>query len=185
MKTLAKINFKFLIGSLVIFSFVTVWYSCSDEVLDQFLTFDYSDSTSFTAPIIKGQRDTTITFSTSAKEELEKNGTSMDLIKKATLKALSLTITAPSGKTFTFLDSISIFIDATTLSKNLLASKTLTSADKNSNILILDTKSSDFVPYIKQDSISMQYSLLINQTLGTIYTFGVSYTFSITADPLK
>ncbi|MBW8050285.1 MAG: hypothetical protein FVQ77_08095 [Cytophagales bacterium] len=189
MKTLRKIftslDIKYLMGSLVIFSFAMVWYSCNkDDLVDKFLTFDYSDSTSFTTPILEVKVDTIVTYPTKAKDEFGKNGADIKNIKKASLKALKLTITN-SGRTFAFLDSVKIYLADAVLGNILLAGKNVTPADTNSNVLTLDTKGGDFIPYVNKDTLIMNPQLFTNRFIFDTLTFNVNYTFSVTADPLK
>jgi len=189
MKTLRKIftslDIKYLMGALVIFFFAIVWYSCKKEdVVDQLLTFDISQSDTLKIPAIFGRIDTTINIPTNAKQKAQENGTNTDLIKKAILKELKMTIINPLTQTFNFLDSIKVFISAPSdTTKDLLASKTVIPQD--TSMLYLDTDGSDFAQYIKQDTFTLWTQIMTNDTILNQTDIIFDLTFSVTADPLK
>lgn len=175
-------------GSLVIFSFAMVWYSCNkDEIVDQLLTFDVSQSDTLKIPFIpKGSVDTTlfsIDIPTNAKQKAQENGTNTDLIKKAILKELKMTIINPPGQNFNFLDTINLYLSAPGLNEILLAGKTNIPAD--TNIVYLDTYGSDFVQYIKQDTFALSPQLVTKDSVLYQIDVLVDLIFSVTADPLK
>lgn len=101
------------IKNLILFLITLVLISSCKKGLTEFnLTYQTSftvpSSTGITLPISLPTPDVT----TNTSQEFKDQGTEAKLVKEVKLTSLKLTITSPSGKTFSFLNSIHIYISA-------------------------------------------------------------------------
>ena len=87
------------------------------DKVDDLLTFNVSDRTTITIENSVGVGlpldIPTPDVSSDSEQQYENNNTHADLVKDVKLQELKLTITEPSGKNFSFLKSIRIFISTT------------------------------------------------------------------------
>ena len=176
-----KINLPLIILLL------SISVSSCKKVKDSLLTFTILNASEFTIPS-SSALNLPLTFNspdvkTSSSETFSNSGTSADKVKDVKLQSLKLTITSPSGKTFSFLKSVKIYISGGSLPEKLLASKENITDDVGSE-LTLDTSSEKLDDYIKLSSYSLRYEIVTDQTLTQDVNIGAISTFKITADPL-
>ncbi|MCF6184842.1 MAG: hypothetical protein L3J56_09525, partial [Bacteroidales bacterium] len=136
---------KVILSLLLIATVLT--FSCK-----KLLTFDISDSTTTTvdANILPFQLPVEIPtpdITTNSENEFSQNNTNVDLVKEIILKKLSLTITSPSDKTFSFLKSIEIYISADGEDETKLAWND--NVDSNAKSIELETTKSALDKYVK------------------------------------
>jgi hypothetical protein len=135
------------------------------------LTFQVSDSSSFTVPgtpfvppgvslSIPG-----VSVPTSAQSTYKNNNTSADYVQDVTLDKLTLTVTNPSTQNFDFLKSISIYIatDAAGSNKILLAS--LPSVPTGQTSITLNPAGGKLDQYLKGSSYTLTTTAELAQTL--------------------
>jgi len=101
---------------------------------------------------------------TNAEEEFANNDTRKDLIESIKLKLLKLTITNPSGKTFSFLKDIRVYISAPGLPEVEVANK-LNIDDNVSSTLDLAVFDVELQEYIKADKFSLRTFSTTDQVL--------------------
>lgn len=164
---------------------LSIAFGCTKNSLDA--NFTVTDSENFTIPpnsILTLPPIITPPFSTSSWQgTYSNNNTDKNHIKSLKLKSLTLTITSPSGKTFGFLKSIDIYIQA----PNLADTKIATIDNIPSNIggtLNMNTIDVDLSPYAKSDNFTLQ----VNSTPQSTNTDNVNVrsdaVFNVTASVL-
>jgi len=145
--------------------------SISCKKLLNLLTFQVSDSSSFTIPgtpfvppgvslSIPG-----VSVPTTAQSTYKNNNTSADYVQDVTLDKLTLTVTNPSTQNFDFLKSISIYIatDAAGSNKILLAS--LPSVPTGQTSINLNPTGAKLDMYLKNSSYTLTTTAELAQTL--------------------
>jgi len=171
---------KVILSVLLIGTVLT--FSCK-----KLLTFDISDSTTTTvdANILPFQLPVEIPtpdITTNSESEFAQNNTNVDLVKEIILKKLQLTITSPSGKTFSFLKSIEIYISADGESETKLAWND--NVDSNANSIELETTKEALDKYVKKDKYKLRTKVVTKETLTQSVDIKIDFTFQVTADPL-
>ena len=122
-------------------------------------------------------------ISTNSEDTFDNNNTSKDLIEKAILKKMKLTITNPSRGNFDFIKNIEIYISADNLPEVKMAWK-LNHTNDGKNTLNLDTSSDDLQEYIKKNQINIRVRTTTDEILTQDYDVKIEYTFSIDAEIL-
>lgn len=157
--------------------------SCS--VVDQLLTFTISDQTTITIetgfPIGTAISIITPEVTTNSSAEFENNNTKANLVKDVKLKELTLTLTDPANKTFSFLKSIHIYISTDANDEIELAYKE--DINSTSNTLTLTTTTEKLDKYIKASSYKLRTKAVTKETIAQDITLKADMKFRVTADP--
>ena len=173
---------KLIALSLIISALI---YSSCDKV-DDILTFDVTDQSSFTIEAATGINlpfyVPTPDISTSSETEFANNDTKADLVKEILLKELRLSITSPAGEDFSFLNDIEVYISADGVNEILLASKK--DIDENSSVIVLTTTTSKLDDYVKKDKYTLRTDVTTDEYLMHDIDVQVDMTYQVTADPL-
>jgi len=164
---------------------VLISEGCKKNPLD--VNFTVTDSEQFTIPPNSSLGLLSIitpAFSTNSwSGTYSTNNTDKNHLKSLKLKSLTLTITAPSGKTFGFLKSIDIYIQGANQPDTKIASIDNIPANAGST-LTLNTEDVDLSPYAKGDS----FTLKVDSTPQSSNTDNVDVTsnevFDVTASVL-
>lgn len=171
-------------AAILLAAMMLVAVSCDN--LNDLLTFSIRSSTSFTipssSPLPLPFEFMTPEIQTGSSQDFEKNNTRADLVKDIKLEELKLTITAPEGKTFSFLKSIHIYISADNIDEILLASAENISS--TSNTISLTTSQEKLDEYIKADGYRLRTSTVIRETLTQNVTIKIDMKYKVTADVL-
>jgi hypothetical protein len=104
-------------------------------------------------------------------------------VKDVKLKNMKMTITAPEGKKFSFLDEIHIFISTNSDDKIELAWKDNISSDASEIELNVTDKNLD--TYIKGEKYNLDIQATISEVLLHDVDMDIDMTFQVTANPLK
>jgi hypothetical protein len=169
----------FLLAPLVLFLAIT---GC--KKIDQLLTFDVDVTQSVTiAGYFVGAQLPPVKVITKSEESFRNNKTTRDNVKNVRLDRLVLTVTAPAGSTFDFLEKIDIYINTpNTNNKILLANLSVIPRGANTITLVPTTAKLD--EYLKSDS----YELTVDAKLAGFnpndFTVRSDARFKVTADPL-
>lgn len=172
--------------------FFNIWvvfllFATGCDKIDDLLTFNFKDSTTFTIPSVTGI-DSPVNIpvppiKSSSSEEFENNNTKASLVKDVILKELTLEIEDPQGKGFGFLKSIEIFISTEETAEVMLASK-YNIPDDQGDILVLDPSGAKLDEYIKSDFYNLRTEVKVKEIPGQEVTVKADMTFRVTADPL-
>lgn len=156
-------------------------FSC--EEVDDLLTFHMSDRTSITiesAGIGLPLDVITPDVTSNSQQEYENNNTHADLVKDVKLEQLKLTITDPSGKSFSFLKSIRIFIS--TSQENEIELASLTDITATTGIIELIPTQQKLDTYAQASSYTLRTEVTTDETLTETVTVQVDLRFRVTAD---
>jgi hypothetical protein len=101
-------------------------------------------------------------------------------VKDVRLKELTVTITDPANKTYSFLKSIHLYISTDANDEIELAYKD--DINSNSNTLTLTPTEEKLDKYIKASSFKLRTEAVIKETLNTDITVKADMKFRVTAD---
>lgn len=102
-------------------------------------------------------------ITTNSSQTFTNNNTSADMIESVKLEEMKLTITAPSGKSFSFLKDIQLYLSAPNLPEVLVAEKLNVSSTTGE--LLLDVKDVELKEYLKKDKLSLRSQVLTDEVL--------------------
>jgi hypothetical protein len=162
---------------------VFVMLSC--EEVDKMLTFRINDQTSIrleqnASPVSLPLEIPTPEVTSNSAQQYENNKTHASLVKDVKLEQLTLTITDPSAKTFSFLKTIRIFIASSETDEIQLAfAENITSG---SNTLALTTTKEKLDAYLKASSYNLRTEVTTDETLTEDIDIRVDLKFLVTAD---
>lgn len=108
------------------------------------------------------------------------NDTRKDLIEEIILKKLELTVKTPNGEDFSFLESISIYINAEDLPEIKIAWNDAV-ADAAGSQLALSTSTADLKEYIKKDDFSLRVNTVTDEVLTSDYHIKLYSQFFVDA----
>ncbi|MEA4936976.1 MAG: hypothetical protein VB102_10080 [Paludibacter sp.] len=171
-------------SSLLLICILITGFSC--EQINDLLTFNVKSSTSITipasSPLSLPFEMMTPEIQTGSSQDFENNNTRADLVKDVKLEELKMTITAPEGKTFSFLKSIQIYISAENKDEILLASaENISSA---TNTISLATTQEKLDEYIKANGYRLRTKTVTRETLTRDVTIKIDMKYKVTADVL-
>ena len=168
-------------------------YSCmcalllvSCKEVDDLLTFNISDRTTITIENSIGVGlpldIPTPDVSSDSQQQYENNNTHADLVKDVKLQELNLTITEPSGKNFSFLKSIRIFISTTQDNEIELAS--LDDISSSASVIALIPTQDKLDVYARASSYNLRTEVTTDETLTQSVDVQVDLKFRVTAETL-
>ena len=176
-------------GILLVFALLTIFLFSGCEKVQEKLEFEFEMgySTTITVPSSIGISIPlslpTPEMESRAEEKFESEGTESDLVKEIRLKSTSLRILSPAGKTFSFLNSVQIFLNADGLPEILLASKNNID-DSIGNQLLLDTSDDFLDAYVKSPMFSLRSEIVTDETLFQDVEIQIDVVFQVVADPI-
>lgn len=117
---------------------------------------------------------------TKAESEFAVNDTRKDLIEEIILTKLTLTITSPDGQRFSFLKSITVYIDADNLDEIEVAR--LDNIDNDiGRTISLDPTSQDLKEYIKKDKFSLRVETVTDELISKDVNIDIMSNFFVNA----
>lgn len=181
-KFFMKINFLILISAFLFFS------SCDiQESIDNITTFNINNSAEFTVPSSAGVNLPidlgTPDVSTSSQQSFENNNTRAALVENVNLSELTLTITSPNDRTFSFLKSLEIYISNDSEGSTLIAEIQDVPENVGSE-LELETTGANLDEYIKEDSYDLQYEVVTRETINSDTDIQSNMVFEVRAKVL-
>ena len=171
--------FKKLLFAVIVMSAVT---GCSE--VEDLLTFHFSDRTQIqiqsTSPLNLPVELATPTVTSSSQQQFQNNNTKAELVRDVKLEELKLTLVSPSGKTFSFLKTIRIYISSDEANEILLASLENISSSLTTLELIPTTEKLDV--YAKSSTYNLRTVVTTDETLTEDIDVQVDLKFRVTAD---
>ena len=154
--------------------------------VDDLLTFTISHETNFTiansAPLNLPVELQTPDVTTNSSQEFGNHDTKAELVKDVKLEQVKLTITDPTGKTFSFLKSIHVYIS--TNSSNEIELAYLDDIASTASTLDLTTTDKKLDEYVKASSYKIRTKIVTKETLTQDVDIKMNLKFKVTADPL-
>ena len=149
----------------VVFAILFSGISC--KKIDDLLTFTINVENNFTigasSPINLPIDILTPQVATNSTQQFQNNNSDVNRVKDIKLKTVDLQITNPPGKTFSFLESVHIYISTNASDEIELAYLDNISTTANSISLITTTASLD--KYVKASSYSLRTKIVTKQAL--------------------
>ncbi|MCF6141617.1 hypothetical protein L1S34_10000 [Flavobacterium sp. K77] len=157
----------------------------SCNVIDDLLTFNIENQTSFKIesafPVGSALTIVTPEVTTNSSSTFENNNTRADLVKDVKLSQLRVSITNPSGKNFSFLKSIVLYISTDANDEIELAQ--LDNINSTTNTLDLICTTAKLDKYVKASSYKIRTRAVIKETITEDITVNAAMKFRVTADP--
>ena len=170
---------KKLIPAVIVMLIVT---GCND--VEDLLTFHFSDRTQIriesASPLNLPIEIITPAITSNSQQQFENNNTKAELVRDVKLEQLNLTLTSPSGKSFSFLKSIRIFISTNESNEIELASLDNISSPTGTLELIPTSQKLDV--YAKSSSYNLRTQVTTDETLTQDVDVQVDLRFRVTAD---
>ncbi len=117
---------------------------------------------------------------TNSTQQFENNNSNVNLVKEIKLKSLNLDIVSPSGKTFSFLQSIHVYISTNGSNEILLA--TADNIASTSTNISLNPTTARLDEYVKASSYSLRTKVVLKQVLTQTVDIKNSCKFSVSAN---
>ena len=156
-------------------------FSCKEGKL---FTFNISDQTEIT---IENVLSVNLPFdiptpdiTTNSESEFEQNDTKADLVKEIVIKELALTITSPADETFSFLQSIHLYISTNDTDEIEIAWKDDIASDAKAIQLNITDKILD--KYIKSSKYKIRTEAVTKETLFHDVDIQIDLKFRVTAN---
>ena len=172
------------VGILMSFIVPALFTQCTDE--DGVLTeFEVNREYTFEIPAINnplaipGIFEPTMSFH--GDQEFKNNDTRVDRIKDIELQKLKFTIKSPDDRTFKFLKSVKIYINADGKDKELIAVRK-SIPDNIGDHLELETKTKNLAPYVKKQEFEMSYDVEADETTDSETKVKANVEFDVTAE---
>lgn len=119
-------------------------------------------------------------ITTNASSTFSSNNTNADLVQEILLSALSLEVSSPQGEDFSFLKSISIFLNAEGLPEVKIAWADNVPNDAGT-ILELETSGENLKEYIVKDKFSLRVNTVTDEIIGTDHEIKINSEFLVDA----
>ena len=175
---------KKIIGLFLLITFL-FYQSCKKDIRN--VEFDMPYQTSFIVPSTIGINLPvslpTPDINTNSSQEFSNKGTRPDLIKTVKITYATLTITDPSGKTFSFLKSLHLFLSASGV-QELEAAYLDNIPNSVGNTISLILKDENLAAFLKKDKIYLRSEVVTDETLLQDVTIKVDVKFHVTAQLL-
>lgn len=159
-------------------------FQCKD--VEDLLTFTISDQVTITvpsnSPLNLPVELSTPDVTTNSSQKFANNNTEASLVKDVKLQELTLTIQTPSGKTFSFLKSIQIYISTNSSNEILLAG--LDNIPVSVTSVSLTPTQEKLDVYAKASSYKLRTSIVTRETLTQNVEMKTDLKFRVTAAPL-
>lgn len=169
---------------IVLFSIILLLNGCSKK-LTQFNIYLNTEAT------IPASTALNLPFSiqtpeieTSSESQLANNNSKADYVESMQLTNLTLTISSPENETFSFLNSVKIFIQAGNLSEVLLAEKSNIS-NSVGNTIVCDVSKTELKEYIQESTLKLRVEAVTDELITEDVKVSIESTFFVDAKLIK
>ena len=147
---------------------ISVLFLNGCKLIDELRTFDIPYSVEFTIPsstILNLPINLpTAPTTTNSEQRFQDEGVESAWIQSIKLSSLKITITAPAGEDFSFLENISMYMNTNGEPEVLIADK-VPVPENAGNSLELVVKGADLYPYISKNDFSIRTSVTTDETV--------------------
>lgn len=154
--------------------------------MDDLLTFTIANQVTITvpsnSPLNLPIELATPDVTTNSNQTFANNNTEASLVKDVKLQELKLTIQTPTGKTFSFLKSIEVYISTNSSNEILLAS--LADVPATATSISLTPTQQKLDVYAKSSSYKLRTSIVTREALTQSVEMKADLKFRVTAAPL-
>ena len=181
LKTMMKIS---TLSSKILFAvFLSLFTITACKEIEDLLTFTVSNDCSVTinawTPVTIPLDLTTPAVTTNSSQQFQNNNSDASHVEDIRLSQLTLTITSPEGKTFSFLQSVKIYISTSSSDEIELAY--LDNVPSNATTIQLIPTTSKLDAYVKSSSYSLRTEVVTQETLNQNVDIDVFSKFKVTA----
>lgn len=172
---------KHLIIALTSVWFTTTFSGC--KLLDKLRTFNMDYSVEFSisgSPLGLPIDLPTPAITTNSEQRFEDEGIESDWIDSVRLIGLKLTVTSPQGEDFSFLENVSIYMNADNQPEVLIASK-IPVPENAGNSIDLEVTGADLYPYISQNSFSLRTEATTDEAFTQTIDFRADMVIEVKA----
>jgi hypothetical protein len=151
------------------------------------VSFDQSQSVDFVIPhnsVLALPNIITPAVSTNWSANFSNHNTDKDHLRELKLKTLTLNITGPAGKTWGFMKSIDIYIQADGLSETKIAYNE-DIPDNSGQSISLNTVDVDLTPYAKKDNFTLRVQSTTRELNPDDVDVRADMVFGVTANLLN
>lgn len=154
-------------SSSILFILIFTFFGC--KLIDELTHFDIDYNYTFTLQSYGGINLDNLDIKSndvdnSTESTFQNNDTRKDLVERATLKKMDVTILEPVDATYGFLNKVEIFLSTDDLAEKLIAWKDNIAANE-SNTLKLETTSSNLRKYLISDAIKVRLKTTSSEPL--------------------
>lgn len=154
------------------------------KLFDELRTFSMDFNSSFTIPgnsLVSIPIDIpTPPITTNSQETFDTEGIATEWIDEIKLTHVTLTITSPSGETFSFLQSVHSYINASGQTETLLASKDPV-PETIGNTMALDVTGTDLKAFVSQSEFSLNTVVTTDESQVQEVEVDIAMTFEVKA----
>jgi hypothetical protein len=172
---------------LSIFSISLILFSCSKQ-FEGLTNFKISYSNE---AVIQSSTGINLPFNiatppteTNSEQKFKNENTTKDFIKEIFIESIKVQITDPNSADFSFLEEITIYINADGLEEKSIAWKNPV-AGNGSKTLILDVSGDDLQEYIKKDAFTFRINAITDEIITQDYTLKISTECKVSAKLIK
>jgi hypothetical protein len=172
-------------NKLILFLIVLLpLFGCKKKLTQFYIEYNSTAFVQSTVPVSSPFSIYTPDQTTDSEFEFEVNDTRKDRIREILLKNLELSIIDPSGKSFSFLNSIEIFISSANNPEQKVAFKEEIPNSIGSK-LVCDVSDVDLQAYIKEDKFSLRLRTVTDEILTEDVTINIYSNFLVDAQLIK
>ena len=169
-------------GTLIILTAFIIFPAC--KKIEDLLTFYISNETSTTIPSTTPLNIPinipTPDVTSNSSQEFKNNNSNVNLVKNIELNSLVMNITNPSNQSFSFLQSIHLYIS--TNSTNEIELAYLDSIPKSATTINLITSTSPLDLYVKSPSYKLRTQAVCREILTQNADLDIKLKFKVTAN---
>ena len=147
---------------------ISIFFLSGCKLIDELRTFDIPYSVEFTIPsstILNLPINLpTASTTTNSEQRFQDEGIESAWIESIKLSSLKITITAPEGEDFSFLENILMYMNTDGQPEVLIADK-VPVPENAGNSIELEVKGADLYPYISQNDFSIRTSVTTDETV--------------------
>lgn len=169
---------------IVLFSILFLLNGCSKKIT-QFNIYLNSEAT------IPASTALNLPFSiqtpeieSSSESQLANNNSKADYVESMQLTNLTLTISSPDNETFSFLNSVKLFIQAGNLPEIALAEKT-NIPNSIGNSIVCDVSKTELKEYIQESSLKIRVEAVTDELITEDVKLSIESTFFVDAKLIK
>lgn len=120
---------------------------------------------------------------TQSESRYEQNNTRADLVEEVKLSGMTLTLNSPTESDFSFLKSVSVFLQADGLPEVKIAWQE-DIPENIGKIVTMETANDNLKDYVAKDDFTLKVSTITRKTLGSDHEIDVESTFRVDAKVL-
>ncbi|GAB5417345.1 MAG: hypothetical protein Crog4KO_29270 [Crocinitomicaceae bacterium] len=173
-----------LIAAFLLISLLMLTSSCKKKLTEFYVDYTSQVIVSSSVGQLVPFSVNTPEMETNSEFVFESNNTRKDNVEQINLEELRLTITSPNGETFSFLNSIEVFISSPNVTERKVAFKESIPSNIGT-ILVCDLVDVELQEYIKEDRFTLRLKTVTDETIPQDVYIDVYTNFFVKAKLIK